>query len=118
MTLTVLMVLKVMHFEISTLLHSPMRVHILSMVVMLLGQGRVWVVPAGVSGQKRTLVCSESQKTAGESVRMEKELIVHKLGCLSMFSAKSYFVLSLIFSSQYLIFNHLCTIFPTLDAFT
>ena len=74
MTLTVLMVLKVMHFEVSTLLHSPMRVHILSMVVMLLGQGRVWVVPAGVSGQKRTSVCSESQKTAGVSVRMEKEI--------------------------------------------
>ena len=74
MTLTVLMVLKVMHFEVSTLLHSPMRVHILSMVAMLLGQGRVRVVPAGVSGQKRISVCSESQKTAGVSVRMEKEI--------------------------------------------
>ena len=74
MTLTVLMVLKVMHTEISTLLHLPMRVHILSMVVMLLGQGRVWVVPAGVSGQKSNPVCSESQKTACVSVRMEKEV--------------------------------------------
>jgi len=34
-----------------------------------------------------------------------------------VFSAKLYFVLSCIISSQYLIFNHLCTIFPTLDAF-
>ena len=51
--------------ERSTLLHFPARVHILSMVVMPLGQGRVWVMPAGVSGQKRNPVCSESQKTAG-----------------------------------------------------
>ena len=74
MTLTVLMVLKVMHFEVSTLIHSPTRVHILSMVVMLLGQGRVWVVPAAVSGQKRIPVCSESQKTTGVLVRMGKDI--------------------------------------------
>ena len=65
LTLTILMALKALHMERSTLLHSPARVHILSMVVMPLGQGRVWVMPAGVSGQKRNPVCSESQKTAG-----------------------------------------------------
>jgi len=74
MTLTVLMVLKVMQTEISTLLHLPMRVHILSMIVVLLGHDKVRVVPAGVSGQKSNPVCSESQKTAGVSVRMEKEI--------------------------------------------
>jgi len=74
MTLTVLMVLKVMHTEISKLLHTPMRVHILSMVVVLFAQGRVRVVPAGVSGQKSNPVCSESQKTTSVSVRMEKDI--------------------------------------------
>ena len=79
-----LMVLKVRQTERSTVLHSPTREHILSTVAVLLGQGRVWVVPAGVSGQKRNPVCSESQTTAGVSVRMEKDMHrpAHKLGCL------------------------------------
>ena len=68
------MMLKVMHLERSTLSHLPTREHILSMVKVLLEHVRVWVVPAGVSGQKRTPVCSESQKTADVSVRMEKEI--------------------------------------------
>ena len=90
-----LMVLKVRQTERSTVLHSPTRVHILSTVVVLLGQGRVWVVPAGVSGQKRNPVCSESQTTAGASVRTEKDIHrpAHKLGCLPMFSTKFYHAL-------------------------
>jgi len=53
--LTILMALKALHIERSTLLHSPARVHILSMVVMPLGQGRVWLCQQESLARRGTL---------------------------------------------------------------
>ena len=45
--------------EGSTLSHTPNRLQVLLIIVLVLGQGRVWVVPASVSGQeRRPVVCA------------------------------------------------------------
>ena len=49
--------------EGSTLSHTPDRLQVLLIMVVVLGQRREWVVPAGVSGQERNSVVSASQKS-------------------------------------------------------
>ena len=62
MVLTVLMELKGIQREGSTMSHSPERLQLRTIVVVVLGQERVCMVPAGVSGHKRNSVTSASQK--------------------------------------------------------
>ena len=54
--LTVLMEVSEVQREGSTLSHTPDRLQVLLTMVVVLGQGRVWVVPARVSGQNRNPV--------------------------------------------------------------
>ena len=65
MTLTTLMEVKGVQREGSTLSHTPDRLQVLLIMVVVLGQRRDRVVPAGVSGQERNSVVSDSQKAAG-----------------------------------------------------
>ena len=50
--------------EESTLSHTPDRLQVLLIMMLVLGQRRVRVVPAGVSDQERNPVTSASQNTA------------------------------------------------------
>ena len=60
--LTVLMELSGMQREGSTLSQMPGVLQVLLMMVVVLGQGKDLVIPAGVSGQRRNCVDSSSQK--------------------------------------------------------
>ena len=53
---------KIVQRELSTLSHTPDELQVLLIVVVLLGQGRDTVVPAGVSGQERNSVVSALHK--------------------------------------------------------
>ena len=58
------MELKGVQREGSTLSHTPDELQVLLIVMVVVsGQRRDWVVPAGVSGQERNPVVSASQKT-------------------------------------------------------
>ena len=63
MELTVLMEVNEVQRVKSTLSHSPDRLQVLLMMVVVLGQQRVLVVPAKVSGQERNSVVSLLQMT-------------------------------------------------------
>ena len=63
MELTVLMEVNEVQRVKSTLSHSPDRLQVLVMMVVVLGQQRVRVVPAKVSGQERNSVVSLLQMT-------------------------------------------------------
>ena len=54
--------------EGSTLSHTPDRLQILLIMVVVLGQWRDWVVPAGVSGQERNSVVSALHPSAAGMV--------------------------------------------------
>ena len=61
-SLTGLMEVKGIQREASTLSHTPDKLQVLLiMVVVVLGQRRDWVVPAGVSGHERKSVVSALQ---------------------------------------------------------
>ena len=64
LALTVLMEEKEVQRETSTHSHIPDSLQVLLILVVLLGQRRVWVVPARVSGQERNPVTSALQNTA------------------------------------------------------
>ena len=64
LTLTVLMEVKGVQREGFTLSHTPDRLQVLLIMVVVLGQRRVRVVPAGVSSQERNPVVSAPQDTA------------------------------------------------------
>ena len=64
LTLTVLMEVKEVQREGSTLSQTPDRLQVLVIVVVVLGQWRVRVVQGRVSGQERNLVVSAPQNTA------------------------------------------------------
>ena len=64
LTLTVLMEAKEVQREVSTFSHTPDGLQVLLIMAVVLGQRRVRVVPAGVSGQERNPVVSASQDTA------------------------------------------------------
>ena len=55
--------------EGSTLSHTPDKLQVLMIMVVVLGQRREWVVPAGVSGQERTSVVSASHPSAAGMVK-------------------------------------------------
>ena len=59
--------------EGSTLSHTPDELHVLLIMVVLLGQWRDSVVPAGVSGQERNSVVSASHKTVAAGLVRWKE---------------------------------------------
>ena len=68
--LTVLMEANEVQRVRSTLSHSPDRLQFLLIMAVVVGQGRVWVVPARVSGQERNSVVFSLQMTfAAEMVR-------------------------------------------------
>ena len=71
-TLEDLMEVKEVQRERSTFSHTPDRLQVLLTIVVVLGQRRVWVVPAGVSGQERNPVVSASQDTADIVKYMEE----------------------------------------------
>ena len=58
---TVLMKVKGVQREGSTLSHTPDELQVLLIIVVVLGQRRDWVVPAEVLGHKRKSVVSASQ---------------------------------------------------------
>ena len=60
MTLTVLMEANEVQRVRSTLSHTPDRLQVLLIVVVVLGQWRVQMVPTSVSGQERNSVVSAS----------------------------------------------------------
>ena len=64
LALTVLMEVKGVQREGSTFSHTPDRLQVLLIMVVVLGQRRTRVVPAGVSSQERNPVTSASQNTA------------------------------------------------------
>ena len=59
-----------MQREGSTLSQMPGRLQVLSRMVVVLGQGKDLVVPAGVSGQRRSCVASSSQKPVLQTERL------------------------------------------------
>ena len=59
------------HREGSTLSHTPDELQVLLIMVLVLGQRRVWVVPATVSGQERTPVVSLLQITFAANGEVE-----------------------------------------------
>ena len=63
MELTVLMEVNEVQRVTSTSSHTPDRLQVLLIMVVVLGQGRVRVVPARVSGQERNSVVSLLQMT-------------------------------------------------------
>ena len=71
LTLTTLMEVKGVQREGSTLSHTPDELQVLLITVVVLGQRRDWVVPAGVSGQERNSVVSASHPSAAGVVEME-----------------------------------------------
>ena len=60
LALTVLMEVKGVQREGSTFSHTPDRLQVLLIVVVVLGQWRVQMVPTSVSGQERNSVVSAS----------------------------------------------------------
>ena len=70
--LTVLMRVSEVQREGSTLSHTPEGLQVLLIMVVVLGQGRVWVVPARVFGQDRNRVVSalHSPAAARECVKI------------------------------------------------
>ena len=56
-----LMEVKGVQREGSTLSHTPDRLQVLLIMVKVVGQRTDWLVPAGVFGQKRNSVASASQ---------------------------------------------------------
>ena len=80
MTLTILMEEKIVQRELSTLSHTPDELQVLLIMVVLLGQRRDTVVPAGVSGQERTLVVSASHKTVASGMVRWKEYVKISMG--------------------------------------
>ena len=60
--------------EGSTLSHTPDRLQVLLIMVVVLGQQRVWVVPAGVLGQERNSVVSALHLPAAAQCKKRKEL--------------------------------------------
>ena len=58
MALTTLMEVKGVQREGSTLSHTPDKLQVLLIMVVVLGQWRDRVVPAGISGQERNSVVS------------------------------------------------------------
>ena len=54
----------------STLSHIPDRLQVLLIMVVVLGQPRVWVVPAGVFDQERNSVVSAWHLPVAACVRM------------------------------------------------
>ena len=73
LTLTVLMEEKLVQGERSTLSHTPDELQVLLIMVVLLGQRRNTVVPAGVSGQERNSVVSASHKMVPSGMVRWKE---------------------------------------------
>ena len=61
--LTVLMEANEVQRVGSTLSHSPERLQVLLIMVVVLGQGRVQSVPAGIAGQERNSVVFSLQMT-------------------------------------------------------
>ena len=61
--LTVLMEANEVQRVASTLSHSPDRLQVLLIMVVVLGQGRVQLVPAGIAGQERNFVVFSLQMT-------------------------------------------------------
>jgi len=62
----------------------PGGLQVLLMMVMVLGQGKDLVVPAGVSGQRRNCVASSLQKPALQRVRSISSQMPGGLQVLSM----------------------------------
>ena len=63
MALTTLMEVKGVQREESTLSHTPDKLQVLLIMVVVLGQRRDRVVPAGVSGQEKNSVVSALQES-------------------------------------------------------
>ena len=64
-----------MQRERSTLSHIPDTLQVLLIMVAVLGQWRVWVVPARVAGQERSPVVSASHLIAVH-VRVKKPRVI------------------------------------------
>ena len=62
--LTVLMEVNEVQREVSTLSHTPEELQVLLIMVVVVGQRRVWVVPARVKFQKKNSVVSASHPSA------------------------------------------------------
>ena len=62
--LTVLMEVNEVQREVSTLSHTPEELQVLLIMVVVVGQRRVWVVPARVKFQKKNSVVSASHPRA------------------------------------------------------
>ena len=73
LTLTILMEEKLVQRERSALSHTPDELQVLLIMVVLLGQRRDTVVPAGVSGQERNSVVSSSHKILATGMLRWKE---------------------------------------------
>ena len=76
-----LMEVKGIQREGSTLSHTPDRLQVLLIMVKVVGQRTDWLVPAGVFGQKRNSVASASQNPVPTGV--------HALGGKSFYEGEN-----------------------------
>ena len=72
------MKVKAVQREGSTLSQTPVRLQLLLIMVVVLGQRRDWVVPAGVLGQERKSVVSALQQTSADMIKWKDICVCDK----------------------------------------